>query len=229
MESGAGPQSPRPGSGGPGQPVGAPAAPEAPRPPDAGPQSPSGYPAAPGYGGPIPPGGWQSPPLAPQAFGYGGQLAGWGRRLGASLLDGLIITLPALLIMGMLGIGVVGAGASDSEVGVVALIGALIVTALIITIVSLVYAPLLMMRGGERNGQTLGKQVVGIRVVRTSGEPVDFLWAALREVAVKNFGVGITSSATFGIAFFVNYLWPLWDDQNRAVHDFIVSTRVVST
>jgi uncharacterized RDD family membrane protein YckC len=144
------------------------------------------------------------------------------------VIDGLIIVVPAVMIMGLLGIGVVGAAAGDSDVGVIALVGALVVTALIIAIVSLVYAPLLMMRGGDRNGQTLGKQVLGIRVIRTSGERVDFMWAALREVAVKNFGVGLAASATFGIAFLVNYLWPLWDDQNRALHDYVVSTRVIS-
>ncbi len=148
--------------------------------------------------------------------------------MGATALDGLIIIVPALAGMGVLGIGVIGAFASDSEVGVLALIGAFIVTALVIAIVSFIYAPLLMMRSGEHNGQTLGKQALGIRVVRTSGEPLDFTWAALREVVLKNLGVGIASSATFGIAFLVNYLWPLWDDQNRALHDYVVSTRVVS-
>jgi uncharacterized RDD family membrane protein YckC len=147
--------------------------------------------------------------------------------LGATVLDGLIIAVPALAIMGVLGIGVIGAAASDSEAGVLALIGTLIVTALVIAVVSFVYAPLLMMRDGRRNGQTLGKQLLGIRVVRTSGESFDFTWAALREVAVKNLGVGIASSATFGIAFLVNYLWPLWDDQNRALHDYLAATRVV--
>lgn len=227
MEFRSGPQSPRPGSASPAPPDGPLTTPEAPQPPGARPQPP-GDPAAPAYGGPVPPGGWER--LAPrsQPPAHGAQLAGWGRRVGATALDGLIIIVPALAGMGVLGIGVIGAFASDSEVGVLALIGAFIVTALVIAIVSFIYAPLLMMRSGEHNGQTLGKQALGIRVVRTSGEPLDFTWAALREVVLKNLGVGIASSATFGIAFLVNYLWPLWDDQNRALHDYVVSTRVVS-
>ncbi len=32
---------------------------------------------------------------------------------------------------------------------------------------------------------------------------------------------------TFGILTLVDYLWPLWDDQNRAIHDMIAETRVV--
>jgi len=98
---------------------------------------------------------------------------------------------------------------------------------LVFVLISFVYAPLTMMRKGEHNGQTLGKQALRIRVVRTSGEPMDFLWSALREVAIKNFLVGIAASFTFGIATLLNYLWPLWDDQNRAGHDFAASTRVV--
>jgi len=175
----------------------------------------------------VPPGGWQQPPPA-GVPAYGGQFAGWGRRLGATIIDGLIITVPALIIMGVLGVGVVGSAGADSDVGIVGFIAALVVTAAIIAIVSLVYAPLLMMRAGARNGQTIGKQVTGIRVIRTSGDSMDFLWAGLREVVIKNFGVGFVSSFTFGIAFLANYLWPLWDDENRALHDMLAQTRVVA-
>ncbi|MGI8660347.1 MAG: RDD family protein [Thermoleophilaceae bacterium] len=193
-------------------------------------ESPAGSSQTPGYGGPVPPGGWTQPVTGPPAAPVvaPGQLAGWGRRLGATVLDGLIILIPALAIMGVLGIGVVGAITGDSDLGLFAIIGAIIVTVLVFVVISFVYAPLMMMRGGEHNGQTLGKQMLGIRVVRTSGEPMDFLWAALREVAIKNFAVGLVSSFTLGIATLVNYLWPLWDDQNRALHDFAASTRVVS-
>lgn len=186
-------------------------------------------PATPGYGGPVPPGGWTQPVSSPQQplAAPAGPLAGWGRRLGATVLDGLIVGVPALLIMGLLGIGVTGTSASDSDVGLVAFIGAAIVSVLVFVVLSLIYAPLTMMRRGEHNGQTFGKQALGVRVVRTSGEPMDFLWSALREVVIKNFAVGIAASFTFGIATLLNYLWPLWDDQNRAGHDFAASTRVV--
>jgi uncharacterized RDD family membrane protein YckC len=174
----------------------------------------------------VPPGGWAQPvQSAPPAFS--GQLAGWGRRLAATLLDGLIIGVPALVIMALLGIGFVGA--SDSDAGIFALIGAALLTSLVFLVVTFVYAPLTMMRKGEHNGMTFGKQALGIRVIRTSGETMDFWWAVLREVVIKNFALGLVSSFTFGIATLVNYLWPLWDDQNRAGHDFAASTRVVTS
>jgi uncharacterized RDD family membrane protein YckC len=95
---------------------------------------------------------------------------------------------------------------------------------LCVTIVALLYAPAMMAR---TNGQTLGRMVVGIRVVRAKGQPMTFGWAMLREVAVKALLFGVVSSLTFGVASLLDVLWPLWDEENRALHDFIVDTRVI--
>ena len=54
-----------------------------------------------------------------------------------------------------------------------------------------------------------------------------FGYAMLREVAVKALLFGILSSLTAGLASLLDVLWPLWDDENRALHDFIVDSRVV--
>ncbi len=192
------------------------------------PEAPQGLsPQSPAYGKGEPPGGWDRPPPAAYPVARSGPLAGWGRRVGATLLDLVVVGVPALLITGLLGVGVAGASATDSDAGVVATIAGVIVSALVFFVIALIYAPLTMMRSGAHNGQTFGKQVAGIRVIRTSGEPMDFLWSALREVAIKNFGVGLASSVTLGIAYFVNFLWPLWDDENRALHDMAAATRVV--
>ena len=220
MESGSGPESPAPGAR---PPTGAPPASH----PGAIPSRQT--PAAPGYGGPVPPGGWQQAPPgppSPPALGQS-QLGGWGARLGATIIDGLLIGIPSSVVLGALGLGLAGAAGSGSEVGLIALIGAAIVTFAVLSVVSLIYAPLLMMRSGEHNGQTLGKQWLGLRVIRTDGQPMGFGWAALREVLVKNFGVGVASAFTLGLAALANYLWPLFDDQNRALHDYVASTRVV--
>jgi uncharacterized RDD family membrane protein YckC len=210
-ETPTGPQAPAPG-------------PQAPAP---GPQAPPGYAppgpeSAPTYGGPVPPGGWQQPIARPESGWAGRPLASWGSRLGAYLIDLLVLLIP----VGILGILIVG-GLVDSGSSVWAWLGASILWALVSAVVVLFYAPLLMMRQGERNGQTLGKQVVGIRVVRDGGEPLSFAWAALREVVIKNLAVSIASTIIPFIPFLLNFLWPLWDDQNRALHDMAVSTHVV--
>ena len=91
-------------------------------------------------------------------------------------------------------------------------------------VVALLYAPTMMAR---TNGKTLGRMATGIRVVRTSGEQITFGFAMLREVAVKTILFGVAGALTGGIAQLVDYLWPLWDEENRCLHDFIVQTRVV--
>ena len=102
-----------------------------------------------------------------------------------------------------------------------------IVGGLAYLVVLFVYAPTLMAREGRNNGQTWGKQMIGIRVVRDIGEPMNFGWAALREIAVKGLLVSIVSSIIPLIPWLLDYLWPLWDDQNRALHDMVCSTHVV--
>jgi hypothetical protein len=54
-----------------------------------------------------------------------------------------------------------------------------------------------------------------------------FGFAMLREVAVKTLLFGIAGAVTGGIAQLVDYLWPLWDEENRALHDFLVDTRTI--
>jgi uncharacterized RDD family membrane protein YckC len=77
------------------------------------------------------------------------------------------------------------------------------------------------------NGQTLGRMATGIRVVRAKGGQMTFGFAMVREVVVKALLFGILSAMTFGIATLLDVLWPLWDEENRALHDLIVDTRVV--
>jgi uncharacterized RDD family membrane protein YckC len=205
-----GPQAPPPG-------------PQAPPPP---PQGPPGYapPApesAPSYGGPVPPGGWQQPIARPESGWVGRPLAGWGSRLGAYLIDFLILLIPVVI----LAVLIFGGATDDGSFG--AWVVASILYVLLFAVVVLLYAPLLMVRDGERNGQTLGKQFVGIRVVRDNGEPFGFGAAALREVVLKQLAVGVASSIIPFIPWFLNYFWPLWDDQNRALHDMAASTHVI--
>ena len=196
--------------------------------PLAGAGTPAGPPAPGGYGGsPVPPGasspGSFRPSPAPFSAGQH-VLAEWWRRAVAMIIDGIIVGVVALIILAIFG-GVFSVGFFGGETaGVISLIVGLLLAVVAITIVALVYAPLMMAR---TNGQTLGKMATNCRVVRADGKKVDFMWAALREVVVKALALGIAGSVTFGIAYLVDYLWPLWDDQNRALHDMVVSSRVV--
>jgi uncharacterized RDD family membrane protein YckC len=198
--------------------------PEAPRGPEApapGPQAPPAPDSAPGYGGPVPPGGWQQPIARPESGWVGRPLASWGSRVGATVIDWLILLIPAGILVAL----AVGGLDGDSSWG--AIVGASLLSLLIWSVILLLYAPLLMIRQGERNGQTLGKQFLGIRVVRDTGEPFSFWPAVLREVVVKNILVSAVSIFIPVLPWLLDNLWPLWDGENRAIHDMIVSTHVI--
>jgi uncharacterized RDD family membrane protein YckC len=184
-------------------------------------QQPGGFEG--GYSTPPPPGAFGAPAgVASPAARF--ELAGWWSRVGAALIDGLIIGVGALVIVALFGaIFSVGFFASD-ETGIAAVVVGLFLSLIAITIVALLYAPLMMAR---TNGKTLGRMATGIRVVRAKGGPVTFGYAMLREVAVKALLFGIISSITAGLGSLLDVLWPLWDDENRALHDFIVDSRVV--
>ena len=176
----------------------------------------------------IPPGATVTPhrPAAAPVPDERWVLAGWWRRAVAFVVDGLVVGVVATLIIILItaaagGVGFLGGDAT----GYGGIVLGLLFSTLIATAVALFYAPFYMAR---TNGQTLGKQLMSIRVVRANGEPIEFLWAVVREVVVKTFlFAGIGGSVTFGLAWVIDCLWPLWDDENRALHDLIVNSRVV--
>jgi uncharacterized RDD family membrane protein YckC len=65
-------------------------------------------------------------------------------------------------------------------------------------------------------GQTLGKWIMGVRVVRTNGQRMSF-WAALRRQ------IGYVISAIL----FLGYLWILFDNRRQGFHDKLAGTFVV--
>jgi uncharacterized RDD family membrane protein YckC len=80
---------------------------------------------------------------------------------------------------------------------------------------------------------TPGKTVMGLRVrLREAPGPMPLGTVLLRWVG--QYAVGIVGLVPFvgsvgGIYSLLNYLWPLWDDKNQALHDKIAKTNVVRT
>jgi uncharacterized RDD family membrane protein YckC len=183
--------------------------PEPPATPDA-PQAPAG-PESPAPAAEAPPGGWQQE-VATQQEWSGRPLSGWWRRVGAYILDGIITTLVVYVgvLLIILGSEVIG--------GIVTVIG---------IVVAFVYFPVTMSREGERNGQSLGKQALDITVARDTGEPVTFGWALLRQFVVIGLLFQWLGGFLAGLPWLLDVLWPLWDRENRALHDMIVKSHVV--
>ena len=170
------------------------------------------------------------------------------RRIPAAILDGVFGAI-AVGICGtvgfLVGLGIGSAdGSSDDgweELGWI-LLGSLL-GLLIGVIVWLVLVVGLMRRPGAHNGQTIGKQMLGIRVMRAGGGgggEIGAGWAFMREVLVKGLLVAITSSAISALLGFIDggaigalgaiAIWygpAFFDDERRGLHDRLCDTRVV--
>lgn len=174
-------------------------------------------------------GGYKDEPIPPGAFNpqpkieRGPQrLAEWGPRVGASLIDGIIIFCIALVIF--VPLAAAFPFLSDSTGGIIGLVLASLGAVFIFCVALALYAPILLYRW---DGQTVGKRVAGIRVIKADGEQLDFVEAFVREAIIKGLLILVIAIFTFFLLPLVNYLWPLWDDENRCLHDFLCNTRVV--
>src|SRR4051794_40708193 len=117
--------------------------------------------------------------------------AGWGPRVGAALLDGLIvwgILLVVMFVAAMFALMTNG-GALDGAVSFLLSVGS-----------ACAYYIGTMTRRGEHNGQTLGKQAAGLRVVRDDGQPITVGTVAAREILLK----GALGYGTFGVGFVID-------------------------
>jgi uncharacterized RDD family membrane protein YckC len=126
-----------------------------------------------------------------------GPRAGFWRRLGAVVLDSLLISIPLNILVRAL-------GGDQAEVSALQ------------TVVALAYYT--YFEGST--GRTLGKTVLGIRVVDArSADPVAIGYgrAAIRHIM----------SYVSGVAIFIGYLWMLWDGERQTWHDKVASAYVV--
>ena len=143
-------------------------------------------------------------------------LAEWWPRVGATLLDSVIVGVIsfACLIVSLLVLAPMEAVEEAAAP----------VWLLLTLIAGATYFTGLTARKGPHNGQTLGKQAAGIRVVRDDGRPIRVGLAFMREVGLKLLVANIIL-----IGWVIDSLWPLGEKENRALHDLIVHTHVVST
>ncbi|MCM3628011.1 RDD family protein [Paenibacillus glycanilyticus] len=123
--------------------------------------------------------------------------AGFWRRFGAAILDGLIIGIPLAIISLIL------FGKGDS---------------LFTNIVSFLYSLLIPI---VWNGYTIGKKICGIRIKRVDGMPIGIGTMLLRQLVG-----GLIYGFSFGIALIVSAFMVGLREDKRAIHDFIAGTFV---
>jgi uncharacterized RDD family membrane protein YckC len=149
------------------------------------------------------------------------ELSRYGARVGAFFVDLVIlfgIGFAAGVIVGIVFAAGGGSPADNRD--------ALRVVSFVVGIgISIGYPAVLLSRKGAHNGQTWGKQATGIRVVRDDGQPMSVGRALLRQAV----GQQLLALATLYLYLIVDYLWPMGDRENQALHDKIASTHVVVT
>ena len=174
---------------------------------------------APPASAPGGPSGWAPPASAPPVQGTfpadpAGRPAEWLERVGAAVIDGLVRLAIAFVLIFIVALATSG----DQDVTTIAVL---------VAMWGLLpfYAPILMARW---DGQTIGHRAVGTRIVNSDGSSISGRRSVVREVLVKHLLIDLGGGVlTLGIFSLVNYLWPLWDDKNEALHDKMCSTRVV--
>ena len=149
---------------------------------------------------------------APRWRGYA--LSGWWRRVGATMLDGLVVVPIATLIGLALGADFGQLWSDSGDEHWLATAGA--------AVGALLYFPAIMR---ATDGRTLGKMAARIRVVRTDQAPMSFTRATWREAIVKT--APTLLPWPLSPLWLLDDLWPLWDRENRAIHDMLAGTRVI--
>jgi uncharacterized RDD family membrane protein YckC len=150
------------------------------------------------------------------------QLASWWERGVALILDGLVVLAISIPLRVACGFGAF-VGGTDTTLERIAAVG-------IGAIAGLIYLPTIMKL---TDGRTLGKLVFGLRVLRTDGNAMSYRRAAFREVVCKQLLLGLSLLAYLLplipiIGEAIDDLWALRDHQNRAIHDTLARTRVVT-
>lgn len=133
-------------------------------------------------------------------------LAGIGKRFGAVIIDGLIVNLPMYIIMFFLIIGPISSGTEPSPY--------LNFLGIPFMFVNFFYEALMLQ---YKEGRTLGKMAVKVRVVRPDGSPISSgqAWgrAAMRMV--------------LGCLWIVDYVPAFFSKEKTTLHDMVAGTRVV--
>lgn len=125
---------------------------------------------------------------------------GFWRRLAAGLLDGVIIGIP----LSFIGYSMTGESGTN----------------LVTNILSLIYSVLIPVYW---NGYTVGKRIMGVRIVKMDGGKVGVGAMLLRTVVA-----GIIYAVTLGIALIVSAFMVGLRDDKRSIHDMIAGTYVTT-
>lgn len=135
--------------------------------------------------------------------------ASFRQRSGALLFDYILtILIPALTLI--LAVHVKRRWQSPDTANIMMAIGYLLTAGLIF--INFIYLYV-------QSGQSFGKRLIGIRVVRVDSAPIDYQTAILRHLLgypLSFLGLGL------------GLLWPIWDARRQGWHDKLANTVVIA-
>jgi uncharacterized RDD family membrane protein YckC len=141
------------------------------------------------------------------------ELASWGRRLAALLVDVVVLGL-------VIGVALYAAGMPADELQDRLRDGETMLVVLLFLVPEAIYHTALI---GSRS-QTFGKMALGIRVVDAeSSSPIGYARAFRRWLSTA------ALRAFFTVPTIVDHLWPLRDPRNQTLHDKFARSVVVRT
>ena len=149
------------------------------------------------------------------------QYAGFWERLVALLIDGLILSAAYLVLIfrGFFVFVILGIGAATSNNEAVSLsIISVLTAAVFFWVVILYLVQVFYFIYFTAKGATLGKKVMGLKVIDETGSNIGYGKSFLREIVGK-----IVS----GLVFNLGYVWVAFDDKKQGWHDKIAGTYVV--
>lgn len=141
----------------------------------------------------------------------GMEYAGFWIRFVASVIDSILMWVVQLVLIAMSGILMTVVSQGEEPNAIAMIIG-----------VAFQAFSLLLFIGYKgwfhgRFGQTLGKMAVGVKVVRSNGDPLTYGRAVGRAFA----------EILSGLTLSIGYIIAAFDSEKRALHDHICDTRVV--
>ena len=141
----------------------------------------------------------------------GRELASWGRRLAALVVDGIVLAAVVLATL-------LAAGLDPEQVNDTILHGSSLAVIALFVLPEAIYDTAMI---GSRS-QTLGKMAVGIAVVGADDRaPIGYSRAFTRWLSTSLLW------ALFTVPGVVDHLWPLRDSRKQALHDKLARSVVV--
>ena len=157
---------------------------------------------------PQPPVWDAAPPAGTTATGYGG----FWIRVVAYILDGILLNIVFAILSVVMGVSLMPTRFSNMDsVDALSSMGQLQLVSVILT-----WLYFALMESSAR-GATVGKMILGLRVVTDQGNRLSFLHATGRFFA----------KFISAIILFIGFIMVAFTDRKRGLHDIIVSTLVV--